>query len=127
MKTHDPSHGFCNYTRNCIKDIVSAPMHLSPPIRRLVITEKKRKMNWNTSYHHHILLIQSVFQGTCYIISSTILRVQMVFPNTICLSGYLQYYIINNFESTNGFSFKLVVISCLVLCQLDSMPNGLGL
>jgi len=85
---------FCNYTGNCIKDIVSAPRPLSPPVRRLVITEEEKEnaLEYGLPSSHTL--------------------------NTICLSGYLLYYIINNFDSTNGFVFKLVVISFLVTLSL---------
>nr|ABR18474.1 unknown [Picea sitchensis] len=85
---------FCNYTGNCIKDIVSAPRPLSPPVRRLVITEEEKEnaLEYGLPSSHTL--------------------------NTICLSGYLLYYIINNFDSTNGFVFKLVVISLLVTLSL---------
>lgn len=85
---------FCDYTGNSIKDIVSAPRPSSPPVRRLAKTEEEKEnaMEYGFPSSHTL--------------------------NTICLFGYLLYYIINNFNNTNGFSFKLVVISLMVTLSL---------
>lgn len=85
---------FCNYTGNCFKDIVSAPRPSSPPVRRLVRTEEEKgnAMEYGLPSSHTL--------------------------NTICLSGYLLHYVINNSNDTNGFAFKLVVISLLVTLSL---------
>lgn len=84
----------CNYTGNCFKDIVSAPRPSSPPVRRLVKTEEEKEnaMEYGLPSSHTL--------------------------NTICLSGYLLHYIINNLNDTNGFAFKLVVICLLVTLSL---------
>jgi hypothetical protein len=56
-------------------------MPLSPPFRRLVITEEENEnaLEYRLPSSHTL--------------------------NTIYLSGYLLYYIINKFDNTNGFSF----------------------
>lgn len=36
----------CNYTGNCVKDIVSAPRPPSPPVRRLTTTEHEKEISF---------------------------------------------------------------------------------
>uniref|UniRef100_A0A0C9RHC4 TSA: Wollemia nobilis Ref_Wollemi_Transcript_22202_1546 transcribed RNA sequence n=1 Tax=Wollemia nobilis TaxID=56998 RepID=A0A0C9RHC4_9CONI len=63
---------FCDYTGNCVKDVVSAPRPQSPPVRRLTTTEheKENALEYGFPSSHTL--------------------------NTIVLSGYLLYYVISN-------------------------------
>lgn len=66
---------FCDYTGNCIKDVVSAPRPSSPPVRRITATkdEEDNAMEYGFPSSHTL--------------------------NTVCLSGYLLHYILAYNES----------------------------
>ncbi|KAL2225844.1 lipid phosphate phosphatase delta [Sesamum indicum] len=61
---------FCDYTGNCIKDVVSAPRPCCPPVRRVTATkdEEDNAMEYGLPSSHTL--------------------------NTVCLSGYLLHYIL---------------------------------
>ncbi|KAK4799252.1 hypothetical protein SAY86_024617 [Trapa natans] len=61
---------FCDYTGNCIKDVVSAPRPSSPPVRRITATkdEEDNAMEYGLPSSHTL--------------------------NTVCLSGYLLHYVL---------------------------------
>ncbi|CAO2831888.1 unnamed protein product [Amaranthus hypochondriacus] len=71
---------FCDYIGNCVKDVVSAPRPSCPPVRRLTATkdEEENAQEYGLPSSHTL--------------------------NTVCLSGYLLYYVLyNSRDGTNGF------------------------
>lgn len=80
----------CNYTGNCVKDIVSAPRPPSPPVRRLTTTEHEKEISFEYGLPSSHTL------------------------NTIGLSGYLLYYVIN-YDYIEGYAPKLVAISLFLI------------
>ncbi|CAI9268317.1 unnamed protein product [Lactuca saligna] len=70
---------FCDYSGNCIKDMVSAPRPKSPPIRILTATkdEKENALEYGFPSSHTL--------------------------NTICLSGYLLHYIFSYNENIDAY------------------------
>ncbi|KAH9326741.1 hypothetical protein KI387_006919, partial [Taxus chinensis] len=81
---------FCNYTGNCFKDVVSAPRPPSPPVRRLTTTEHEKEIAFEYGLPSSHTL------------------------NTIGLSGYLLYYVIN-YNFIDGYAQKLVAISLFLI------------
>ncbi|XP_047970088.1 lipid phosphate phosphatase delta-like isoform X1 [Salvia hispanica] len=83
---------FCDYTGNCIKDVVSAPRPQTPPVRRITATkdEEDNAMEYGFPSSHTL--------------------------NTVCLSGYLLHYILDYSES-NDFSIRVagIILACLVV------------
>ncbi|MFS7908183.1 putative phosphatidate phosphatase [Helianthus anomalus] len=77
---------FCDYTGNCIKDVVSAPRPKSPPVRILTATkdEKENALEYGLPSSHTL--------------------------NTICLSGYLLHYIFSCHENINA-SYQVVAFT----------------
>nr|GEV96598.1 lipid phosphate phosphatase delta-like [Tanacetum cinerariifolium] len=81
---------FCDYTGNCIKDVVSAPRPKSPPVRILTVTEdeKENAMEYGLPSSHTL--------------------------NTVCLSGYLLHYIFS-YNGTSDPSFQLAAFAFVCL------------
>ncbi|KAK9062385.1 hypothetical protein SSX86_019571 [Deinandra increscens subsp. villosa] len=81
---------FCDYTGNCIKDVVSAPRPKSPPVRILTVTkdEKENAQEYGFPSSHTL--------------------------NTVCLSGYLLHYVMSCNENTD-VSFQLAAFACVAL------------
>ncbi|XP_071735535.1 lipid phosphate phosphatase delta-like [Rutidosis leptorrhynchoides] len=89
---------FCDYTGNCIKDVVSAPRPKSPPVRILTVTddEKENAMEYGLPSSHTL--------------------------NTVCLSGYLLHYVLSYNESSNtSFQIAAFAFVCLLVALI-----GLG-
>ncbi|KVH88913.1 hypothetical protein Ccrd_024734 [Cynara cardunculus var. scolymus] len=82
---------FCDYSGNCIKDVVSAPRPKSPPVRILTATkdEKENALEYGLPSSHTL--------------------------NTVCLSGYLLHYVFSCLENTDA-SYR--VASFLFVCLL---------
>ncbi|KAJ9558927.1 hypothetical protein OSB04_013541 [Centaurea solstitialis] len=80
---------FCDYSGNCIKDVVSAPRPKSPPVRILTATkdEKENALEYGLPSSHTL--------------------------NTICLSGYLLHYVFSCLEDIDA-SYR--VASFLFVC-----------
>lgn len=80
----------CDYTGNCIKDVVSAPRPKSPPVRILTVTEdeKENAMEYGLPSSHTL--------------------------NTVCLSGYLLHYVLSYNENSNT-SFQLAAFAFVCL------------
>ncbi|XP_047328642.1 lipid phosphate phosphatase delta [Impatiens glandulifera] len=70
---------FCDYIGNCVKDIVSAPRPSSPPVKRVTATkgEEENALEYGLPSSHTL--------------------------NTVCLSGYLLYYIISYGEELDVY------------------------
>lgn len=83
---------FCDYTGNCIKDVVSAPRPSCPPVRRLTATkdEEENAQEYGLPSSHTL--------------------------NTTCLSGYFMYYILSNNPSSSisealiGFAIVSLIV-----------------
>ncbi|GJW31207.1 lipid phosphate phosphatase delta-like protein [Tanacetum coccineum] len=88
---------FCDYSGNCIKDVVSAPRPKSPPVRILTATkdEKENALEYGLPSSHTL--------------------------NTICLSGYLLHYVISCHENIDashqvaGFTFACLFVGLIGL------------
>ncbi|KAL7194198.1 hypothetical protein ACSBR1_034581 [Camellia fascicularis] len=81
---------FCDYSGNCIKDVVSAPRPRCPPVRRVTATkdEKENAMEYGLPSSHIL--------------------------NTVCLSGYLLYYVISYTQSGDAsIQFAGFAMVCL--------------
>ncbi|KAK9058681.1 hypothetical protein SSX86_023523 [Deinandra increscens subsp. villosa] len=81
---------FCDYSGNCIKDVVSAPRPKSPPIRILTATkdEKENALEYGLPSSHTL--------------------------NTICLSGYLLHYVFSCHESIDAsYQVATFTFACL--------------
>ncbi|KAI4378501.1 hypothetical protein MLD38_015972 [Melastoma candidum] len=70
---------FCDYLGNIVKDVVSAPRPSCPPVRRITATkdEEEHAMEYGLPSSHTL--------------------------NTICLSGYLLYYVLSNVQSGDPY------------------------
>ncbi|KAM7271821.1 hypothetical protein ACFE04_031035 [Oxalis oulophora] len=81
---------FCDYTGNCLKDVVSAPRPSCPPVRRIIATkdEEENAMEYGLPSSHTL--------------------------NTVCLSGYLLHYVLSYSQSDDIF-VKLAGISLLIV------------
>ncbi|KAK1411905.1 hypothetical protein QVD17_32752 [Tagetes erecta] len=81
---------FCDYTGNCIKDVVSAPRPKSPPVRVLTATkdEKENALEYGLPSSHTL--------------------------NTICLSGYLLHYIFSLQENIDA-SYQVAAFTFVCL------------
>lgn len=86
---------FCDYSGNCIKDVVSAPRPKSPPVRILTATkdEKENALEYGLPSSHTL--------------------------NTICLSGYLLHYVFSCLENIDAsdrvaaFSFVCLFVGLI--------------
>ncbi|KAL5545599.1 hypothetical protein UlMin_005286 [Ulmus minor] len=89
---------FCDYSGNCIKDVVSAPRPSCPPVRRITATkdEEDNAMEYGLPSSHTL--------------------------NTVCLSGYLLHYVLS-YTQLEDASLKFVGI--FLVCLLVSLI-GLG-
>ncbi|KAI3738558.1 hypothetical protein L2E82_28594 [Cichorium intybus] len=91
---------FCDYSGNCIKDVVSAPRPKSPPVRILTATkdEKENALEYGFPSSHTL--------------------------NTICLSGYLLHYVFSYNENTDpsyqvaAFMFVCLFVSLIGLGRI---------
>ncbi|KAK4272624.1 hypothetical protein QN277_021151 [Acacia crassicarpa] len=89
---------FCDYTGNCIKDVVSAPRPASPPVRRVTATkdEEENSLEYGLPSSHTL--------------------------NTVCLSGYLLHYVLTQTEIQGAYMNVLgVALACLLVALI-----GLG-
>ncbi|XP_071721023.1 lipid phosphate phosphatase delta-like [Rutidosis leptorrhynchoides] len=91
---------FCDYSGNCIKDVVSAPRPKSPSVRILAATkdEKENALEYGFPSSHTL--------------------------NTVCLSGYLLHYIFSCHENLDpsyqivGFTFVCMFVSLIGLGRI---------
>ncbi|GAB2295443.1 hypothetical protein Dimus_029610 [Dionaea muscipula] len=81
---------FCDYIGNCIKDVVSAPRPSCPPVRRIIATkdEEENAQEYGLASSHTL--------------------------NTVCLSGYLLYYILSH-DQNGDSSLEFVGFSVVFL------------
>ncbi|KAI9122244.1 hypothetical protein K1719_006933 [Acacia pycnantha] len=89
---------FCDYTGNCIKDVVSAPRPASPPVRRVTATkdEEDNSLEYGLPSSHTL--------------------------NTVCLSGYLLHYVLTQTQIEGAYINVLgVALACLLVALI-----GLG-
>ncbi|XP_021738322.1 lipid phosphate phosphatase delta-like [Chenopodium quinoa] len=83
---------FCDYVGNCIKDVISAPRPSCPPVRRLIATkdEEENAQEYGLPSSHTL--------------------------NTVCLSGFLLYYVISyNQRSVGPEEFVGLAVVCLLV------------
>ncbi|KAM7524620.1 hypothetical protein LguiA_014522 [Lonicera macranthoides] len=82
---------FCDYIGNCIKDVVSAPRPISPPVRRVADTkdEKENALEYGFPSSHAL--------------------------NTVCLSGYFLHYVLSNTQNRDTFAG---VVGFAMVCLL---------
>ncbi|EEF31207.1 sphingosine-1-phosphate phosphohydrolase, putative [Ricinus communis] len=81
---------FCDYTGNCIKDVVSAPRPNCPLVRRVTATkdEEDNALEYGLPSSHTL--------------------------NTVCLSGYLLHYVLSYTQNQNAsVEFAGLAIVCL--------------
>ncbi|XP_038883314.1 lipid phosphate phosphatase delta [Benincasa hispida] len=91
---------FCDYLGNSIKDVVSAPRPSCPPVRRITATkdEEENAMEYGLPSSHTL--------------------------NTVCLSGYLLYYILSYTENIHasyifvGFSLVCLLVGLIGLGRI---------
>ncbi|CAL0326671.1 unnamed protein product [Lupinus luteus] len=89
---------FCDYTGNCIKDVVSAPRPPSPPVRRVATTkdEEDNALEYGLPSSHTL--------------------------NTVCLSGYLLHYVLIHTQIQGPYvNYLGVSLVCLFIALI-----GLG-
>ncbi|WJX84996.1 hypothetical protein P8452_67511 [Trifolium repens] len=89
---------FCDYIGNCIKDVVSAPRPASPPVRRVTSTkdEEENALEYGLPSSHTL--------------------------NTVCLSGYLLYYVLTHTQIQGAYiNYFGVSLACLFVALV-----GLG-
>ncbi|KAG6595615.1 Lipid phosphate phosphatase delta, partial [Cucurbita argyrosperma subsp. sororia] len=89
---------FCDYLGNCLKDVVSAPRPSCPPVRRIIATkdEEENAMEYGLPSSHTL--------------------------NTVCLSGYLVYYIRSYAENISApYEFAGFSLVCMLVVLI-----GLG-
>ncbi|KAJ4849583.1 hypothetical protein Tsubulata_019348 [Turnera subulata] len=83
---------FCDYSGNCIKDVISAPRPSCPPVRRITATkdEEENAMEYGLPSSHTL--------------------------NTVCLSGYLLHYVLT-YTKHQDTSLELagLAIACLLV------------
>ncbi|CAK9319378.1 unnamed protein product [Citrullus colocynthis] len=89
---------FCDYLGNSIKDVVSAPRPSCPPVRRITATkdEEENAMEYGLPSSHTL--------------------------NTVCLSGYLLYYILSYTENIHA---PYTLVGFALVCLLVGLI-GLG-
>ncbi|KAJ6968228.1 lipid phosphate phosphatase delta-like [Populus alba x Populus x berolinensis] len=88
----------CDYSGNCIKDVVSAPRPSCPPVKRMTATkdEEENALEYGLPSSHTL--------------------------NTICLSGYLLHYVLSYTQNQDAsLKFAGFAIVCLIVCL-----TGLG-
>ncbi|KAJ6743112.1 PHOSPHATIDIC ACID PHOSPHATASE TYPE 2/HALOPEROXIDASE-RELATED [Salix viminalis] len=88
----------CDYSGNCIKDVVSAPRPRCPPVRRIIATkdEQENALEYGLPSSHTL--------------------------NTVCLSGYLLHYVLSYTQSEDAsLKFAGFAVACLIVCL-----TGLG-
>ncbi|CAM8968638.1 unnamed protein product [Rhodiola kirilowii] len=80
---------FCDYSGNCLKDVISAPRPTSPPVRRLTATkdEEENAMEYGLPSSHTL--------------------------NTVCLSGYLLHYVLSY---NHGGDPLMNLIGYIIVC-----------
>ncbi|GAB2233080.1 hypothetical protein Droror1_Dr00002295 [Drosera rotundifolia] len=89
---------FCDYIGNCLKDVVSAPRPSCPPVQRITATkdEEENAQEYGLPSSHTL--------------------------NTVCLSGYMLYYILSQDQNRDGFlAFSGFSAVCLAV-----VLTGLG-
>ncbi|KAM0950039.1 putative phosphatidate phosphatase [Dioscorea sansibarensis] len=89
---------FCDYVGCCIKDMVSAPRPSCPPVRRVTATqdEKEHAMEYGLPSSHAL--------------------------NTVCLSGYLLYYVL---ASEVEMNVTTTLYGLTLVCVLVAL-TGIG-
>ncbi|EXB86902.1 Dihydrosphingosine 1-phosphate phosphatase [Morus notabilis] len=95
---------FCDYLGNCIKDVVSAPRPSSPPIRRITATkdEEDNAMEYGLPSSHTL--------------------------NTVCLSGFLLYYVLSYTQLESAFlNFAGVLLVSLLVSLIGFGRIYLGM
>ncbi|KAK8554121.1 hypothetical protein V6N13_073035 [Hibiscus sabdariffa] len=83
---------FCDYLGNCIKDVVSAPRPNCPPVRRITATkdEEDNALEYGLPSSHTL--------------------------NTVCLSGFLVYYVLSYIQSEDAcVKLGAVALACLLV------------
>ncbi|CAL1370797.1 unnamed protein product [Linum trigynum] len=83
---------FCDYSGNCIKDVVSAPRPSSPPVRRVTATkdEEDNALEYGLPSSHTL--------------------------NTVCLSGYLLHYVLSYMQVQDpSLTCAAVAFVCLLV------------
>uniref|UniRef100_A0A2C9V7N4 Phosphatidic acid phosphatase type 2/haloperoxidase domain-containing protein n=1 Tax=Manihot esculenta TaxID=3983 RepID=A0A2C9V7N4_MANES len=83
---------FCDYTGNCIKDVISAPRPKCPPVRRITATkdEEENALEYGLPSSHTL--------------------------NTVCLSGYLLHYVLSYTQNQDIYAeFIGFAIVCLLV------------
>ncbi|KAJ7975955.1 lipid phosphate phosphatase delta [Quillaja saponaria] len=95
---------FCDYTGNCVKDVVSAPRPTSPPVRRITATkdEKENATEYGLPSSHTL--------------------------NTVCLSGYLLHYVLTYTQYEDSY-VKIIGIplACLFVALIGFGRIYLGM
>lgn len=82
----------CDYSGNCIKDVVSAPRPNCPPVRRITATkdEEDNALEYGLPSSHTL--------------------------NTVCLSGYLLHYVLSYTQNQDSFvEFAGFAVVCLLV------------
>ncbi|KAJ9695606.1 hypothetical protein PVL29_010876 [Vitis rotundifolia] len=95
---------FCDYLGNCIKDLVSAPRPSCPPVRRVTATkeEKENAMEYGLPSSHTV--------------------------NTVCLSGYLLYYVLSYAHNRDAVMILAGVgMVCLLVALIGTGRIYLGM
>ncbi|CAN0927490.1 Lipid phosphate phosphatase delta [Linum grandiflorum] len=87
---------FCDYSGNCIKDVVSAPRPSSPPVRRVTATkdEEDNALEYGLPSSHTL--------------------------NTVCLSGYLLCYVLSYMQNQD---LSLALAGVSVVCLLVGLTG----
>ncbi|CAO2822102.1 unnamed protein product [Amaranthus hypochondriacus] len=82
---------FCDYIGNCIKDVISAPRPSCPPVRRLTATkdEEENAQEYGLPSSHTL--------------------------NTVCLSGFLLYYLQSYNSSDAHVGYVVIGVACLLV------------
>ncbi|GAV86143.1 PAP2 domain-containing protein [Cephalotus follicularis] len=81
---------FCDYSGNCIKDVISAPRPSCPPVRRITATkdEEDNALEYGLPSSHTL--------------------------NTVCLSGYLLLYVLSSAQNEDAsIKFAGLALVCL--------------
>ncbi|XP_039042255.1 lipid phosphate phosphatase delta-like [Hibiscus syriacus] len=82
----------CDYLGNCMKDVVSAPRPNCPPVRRITATtdDEDNALEYGLPSSHTL--------------------------NTVCLSGFLVYYILSYIPSEDAYvELGAVTVACLLV------------
>ncbi|XP_074555883.1 lipid phosphate phosphatase delta-like isoform X2 [Curcuma longa] len=89
---------FCDYIGNSIKDIVSAPRPISPPVRRVNATEEEKENSMEYGFPSSHCL------------------------NTVCLLGYFSHYFLTQDPKASDATVAVVV----VLLSFFTVLIGIG-